>query len=1021
MGMDELCQKCGGKLTLSSSGSWICLPCFAGLFGGDDGEDFETEATEDRYEIGDILGRGANGTVYRAYDRKLKREVAVKRLNALIPDRQAEARFQLELETIASLEHPHVIPIWDHGDLEGRAFYVMKYVEAGTLLEAREETWEVKRVVGLMLQIVGAVSHGHARGILHRDLKPENILLENGRHAYVTDFGLAKRFTGEGDAGLSLTGELMGTPAYMAPEQARGEQGKVTTATDVFALGGILFWLLTGRRAFEGNESHVILKNVIENEVRFSKEERKRVGHDLATVCLKCLEKEAGSRYATAEELGQELERVQKGEPVVARPISNLARVGRWSKRHPALSGLMLLLGVLALSFVVFVVHSRNELLKEQAVAKEERARAERRLYYANLSLVGQDARNLNMIGLTDRIAEMEEYENAGFELDYWKSRLVRPEKSLVDAPGGAAVLSLSDDGRRYLTGGEGGVVEVFDFEGNSLGRYDHGNRVFHAFFLEDGEVVASFGRGHDAVIWRVSDGKSYPRPDLDFTGIQKVPGKPDSMVGVTEEGGVVFWNWKTGGVWKERKIAGDLRYDHGFFELRGDELIAANAQIWNLETGEYRHLMKDVYWHRGATVSLSKDGKRMMANRKLFEVGSGEMLFNLRNATWEGRNVFLDSGMIASATGAEGVMVWLPEAKEWQHPFWLRRYGEESVASMALSPDGEWLLTGTQEGKMDLWRTADFTEFSLLRLGSEDLAAQREMKGIEFSPDGRQLLTASDLGVADVWDAQSGELLFSQKCHDSDMCGALFLNKGAWIFTAGSDGRASVWDWRAGKQLQDFPKDDSPIWAMAANELTGRVAVAYRTGKVTVWDSKNGEEVAVLQREHENSCGLAISPDGRFLVAGGWGEAGGAAEVWEIDSGKVVAELKGHRAWIGDAIFYDGGSKILTSSADRTVRSWNATTGEELQVFEGHDNTVNAMKISEDGTRLFTVSDDESTRVWDVATGRQLLSIPSGYGSVHDLDLSPDERRVAASSDGVAIVWDIRSQKKKRQSHEKK
>ena len=314
----------------------MCVRCFAGML-SDSLDSYADEAGQppeagERYDIGKVLGRGANGVVYLAEDRLIGRHVALKRLDHLAADAAAQLRFQVELEAIAGLDHPHIVPVYDHGELEGQPFFSMRYLRGGTLAERMGDFGQPRRAVELFLQIVAAVAHAHENGVLHRDIKPENVLLDAEGRAYLSDFGLAKRLDG-GDADLSLTGSVMGTPSYMAPEQARGDGEAVTTATDVFSLGTVLFRMLSGRRPFGGGDTHEVLRRVIEEEAKFDRDEERRIGKDLATICLKCLRKEPEHRYATARELEADLERYLAGEPIAARRMSTPERAVHWVRR----------------------------------------------------------------------------------------------------------------------------------------------------------------------------------------------------------------------------------------------------------------------------------------------------------------------------------------------------------------------------------------------------------------------------------------------------------------------------------------------------------------------------------------------------------------------------------------------------------------------------------------------------------------------------------------------------------------
>lgn len=290
------------------------------------------------YELLERIARGGMGVVYRARKRGLERVVALKMVHGgrFADDRELE-RFRIEAVAASTLEHPNIVPIYEVGEHDDCPFFTMRLMEGGTLAsQVKSFVGEPRRAAELMVKLARAVTHGHRRGILHCDLKPANVLLDEAGVPAVTDFGTARRL--DTSSGLTRTGTAEGTPAYMSPEQARGEARALTTATDVYALGAMLYELLTGRPPFQATTLQGLLEQVRTAEPARPRTLAPGIDRDLETICLKCLEKAPERRYQSAASLAEDLESYLRGEAIAARPVGPLERSWRWSRRHPVVA-----------------------------------------------------------------------------------------------------------------------------------------------------------------------------------------------------------------------------------------------------------------------------------------------------------------------------------------------------------------------------------------------------------------------------------------------------------------------------------------------------------------------------------------------------------------------------------------------------------------------------------------------------------------------------------------------------------
>ena len=314
------------------------------------------------YELLQEMGRGGQGIVYRARQKSLNRTVALKivGLGQWATQRHVK-RFHLEAEAAASLDHPCIVPIYEIGERDGSCYFSMKLVEGGPLDEvARREQMSPRRAAEVIARLARTLDYAHQRGVLHRDIKPGNILIDAKGEPHLTDFGLARLV--ETESTITRTTEALGTPSYMAPEQAKGNNTQLTSATDVYGLGAVLYHLLTGHPPFAGGTTYQTIRLLLETEPRQPRLWNSKLDRDLSTICLKCLEKDPQRRYPTALALAEDLERWLKHEPIQARHTRILTRGRKWVRRNPAIAGL--LASLVALATAIGVIIWKSELFR---------------------------------------------------------------------------------------------------------------------------------------------------------------------------------------------------------------------------------------------------------------------------------------------------------------------------------------------------------------------------------------------------------------------------------------------------------------------------------------------------------------------------------------------------------------------------------------------------------------------------------------------------------------------------------
>ncbi len=503
------------------------------------------------YEIIREIARGGMGVVFHARQVSLNRPVALKMILAgqLANDTDVK-RFYTEAEAAANLDHPGIVPIYEVGQHEGQHYFSMGFVEGQSLSQRLAGgPLPVREAAELIRRVSAAIEYAHQHGVIHRDLKPANILLDRNGNPRVTDFGLAKKL--QGDSGLTGSGQIMGTPSYMPPEQAEGRRGEVGPAADVYALGATLYALVTGRPPFQAATAMETVLQLVSDEPVRPRRLNASISRDLETICLKCLEKEPGKRYASAAALADDLRRCLAGEPILARPVGPGERAWRWCRRSPVVAGLVagialaLVLGtVVATYFALRATAGERLALKNAREAREnlrlasqqadranqeaekaiqaahradqarkaesdQRRLAEEYLYPGHIALANHEL----SVGNVDRVAEL--LNQCPERLRRWEWYYLRRQigANLLTFRGHVApvhALVLMPDGRRAASADEAGTVLIWDVnDGHIWARcLGHEGAVLTLALRPDGQVLASAGQDATIRLWDPATGR---------------------------------------------------------------------------------------------------------------------------------------------------------------------------------------------------------------------------------------------------------------------------------------------------------------------------------------------------------------------------------------------------------------------------------------------------------------------------------------------------------------------------------
>jgi WD40 repeat protein/predicted Ser/Thr protein kinase len=984
------------------------------------------------YELLGEIARGGMGVVYRARQRGLKRLVAVKVLLAgQFANRASLQRFRREAEAAASLSHPNIVPIHEVGEHEGQPYFSMDLIEGRSLAELTHAGPVPAREAALLLKTIAeAVHFAHARGVLHRDLKPSNVLIDDAGHPHITDFGLAKRVgpvldSGQELASLTVSGEVLGTPNYMPPEQAEPGQGSATAAGDVYSLGAILYQLLTGRPPFMAETLAGTLRLVAEGNVVKPRLLNPGLARDLETICLKALEKDPRRRYATAQELADELACFLRGEPIQAQPIRLPGRAWRWCKRKPALA---LSLGAVAMLLLLITFGSPIALLRINRARKQaETAQREtqQQLYTALLEQARATVRSGEM---GHRVRALE---------------AVRQAATITNSPElrreALAAMALPDlrYEREVPIGPQYTVVQPDPF----LQRYACcGNGPLEIRSALDGRLLSTYPgpRGIAFLAKWSSDGR--------FLAVRREP--------ITPLLGASFEVWDT---YNSRRVllATNVSYRAPAFHPNLPHLFAAGPGgtviIWNLEDGNMIARLdleippKERFTNLTSFASsmpqvltLSPDGERIAVGYEgasspvvsVHRAADGALLCSGNLTNEVGDLAWHPSGRWLAATDGAG-LVYALDSETGQHRV-LGRH-KTAAATATFTPDGSYLFTGGWERELICWDWptmeralqipansffiqihSDGSQCVLITKSSCQFhslkwptavrilpgALRGTLRSAAFSGDGRWL-AVTDLEHLELWDLTSqGPGVSVEEARDS----YLFFSGADELFASSPKG-SFRWRFESGGPKSapalhklDLPEIPEGAWLCP---LSNTVFLTTYQGSTLVSLENPVAPSVPPGRPHwvPTSHGLnGISPDGRWAAI--FTPFDTELHVYRLPGLDAAATLT-NQAEIRAFEFSPRGDELAVTSRGH-VEFWSTETWERT----GELTNVLDLFYAPKSDGWWLTRDYRSGGLYDSHSGQPLLPLPTGSLPIA---VSPDGRYLAASVDARHVeVWDL-------------
>jgi WD40 repeat protein/tetratricopeptide (TPR) repeat protein len=897
----------------------------------------------------------------------------------------------------------------------------------GQLSNVGPNRWPYFRSVARIgQQAAAALAYAHVRGVLHRDIKPSNLLLDAGGVVWITDFGLARG----ADDGLTNPGDVVGTLRYMAPERFRGQSDE---RGDVYALGLTLYELLVLRPAFDSPDRLSLIDQVKNREPARPRMVDPHVPRDLETIVLKAMDKDPGRRYASAEELGEDLRRFIGDEAIKARRVSLPERLVRWCRRNrgvaAALAALALLLVAVAVGSVFAAARFRSIAADKSYLAEEMSRLAEDKTNLAEEKetqrikavRAGKEAEEAHQLEAGLRQQEQTARQLANQRAEEIQGHLYFAEMNLAGQaaaePGGLArANALLAHWRPRGSARDRRGWEWYYLAGltqpEPLTLHGHQQPVTEVSWSPDGRQLTSVGADSTVKLWHAGTGRETASLRATTSVTMCVSWSPDGrrLACGTADHKVQIWDVATGRL--AAQLSGHSHIVNGVkwspdWQRLASASMDGSVQLWDMTRGQATNLLLG---HAQAVVGVcwSPDGRRLASSShdgtvKIWDPATGREITTLRghtSAVWR-IDWSPDGKRLASAGSDHVVRLWDIDARKETAAL----HGHTGdVYAVQWSPDGRRLASAGLDQTIKLWDAATGRETATLRGHANEVSA------VSWSPDGRRLASASEDQTIKLWDVDPQPKTPVLRGHTWTVRGVSWSPDGRWMASAGGDSTVRLWDAQAGRQTAVLRGHAGGVNMVSWSPDGRRLASASEDQTVKLWDVATGKSTATLGGHMDSVMAVAWSPDGHQLASiGGRGQT---IKLWDAATGKVRATLQGEQTWSmveGGLSWSPDARHLAACGGAEAITIWNAATGRQVTRLTGHGNVIATVSWSPNGRLLASGSKDQTIKLWDPATGKETATLRGHINEVMAVSWSPDGRRLAsAGADQTVRVWDV-------------